>query len=354
MAIYELSSNEIRSVPTTTFAEAQVLERQHLQRVLRAKVETVAKGTMVLAEEFGEWEGSKRRIDLLALDSLANLVVIELKRDDDGAHMELQALRYAAMVSTMTFARAVEVHQRHLRKIGREGDARAAILQHLAWDKPREDEFAQDVRIVLVSANFSAEITSTVMWLNERDLDIRCVRVQPYRLDDRILLDVQQIIPLPEAASYQVQLKEKATESRASSKATGDGPDYTRYDLRIGDTVHSAQPKRRMVYLTVRAALQHGATRDALPLPARMWLVVDGQFASREAFVEAARTKLGPDKFFDERRWFLDDDELIPDAASTFALSNQWGGPNVLEVIDQISAAYPALQISYEAKSSPT
>lgn len=349
MAIYELLSDEIRAIPTTTFAEAQVLERQHLQRVLREKVDTVAPGAMVLAEEFGEWEGSKRRIDILALDSHANLVVIELKRDEDGAHMELQALRYAAMVSTMTFTRAVEVHQRHLAKLGREGDARAAILQHLEWDQP-QDEFAQDVRIVLVSANFSTEITSTVMWLNERYLDIRCVRVQPYRLGERILLDVQQIIPLPEAASYQVQLKEKATESRASLKAAGEGPDFTRYDLRIGGNVYSAQWKRRMAYLVVRAALEQGVRRDTLPVPARKWLVIEGRVASREEFLEGVRAKLGPNKSFEERRWFLDDGELLHDATSTFAFSNQWSGPDVLPMVDQIAEAYPDLGISYEPR----
>jgi len=30
-------------------------------------------------------------------------VAIELKRTEDGGHMELQSTRYAAMVSTMTF-----------------------------------------------------------------------------------------------------------------------------------------------------------------------------------------------------------------------------------------------------------
>lgn len=57
MAIYELTNGKIRPVPTTTFAEAQILERQHLQRVLREKIDVVAPDTMVLTEEFGEWVG---------------------------------------------------------------------------------------------------------------------------------------------------------------------------------------------------------------------------------------------------------------------------------------------------------
>ena len=37
------------------------------------------------------------------------------------------------------------------------------------------------------------------MWLNERDLDIRCVRLGVYKHEVEIFLDVQQVIPLPEA-----------------------------------------------------------------------------------------------------------------------------------------------------------
>jgi hypothetical protein len=349
MPIYEMSSDEIRRVPTTTFAKEHILERQHLQRLLRSSIEMVARGAMVLAEEFGDWEDSSRRIDLLALDKEGNLVVVELKRDHDGGHMELQALRYAAMVSTMTFTDAVDAHQRYLKGLGREDDARAAILQHLEWDEPHEDVFAQDVRIVLVSADFSSEITSTVLWLNERGLDIRCVRVEPYKLDNRILLDIQPIIPLPEAADYQVKVKAKTTESR-TSKTAGKGRDYTQYDLYISGTHHGAPPMRHMIFQVVRAVIAHGAKRADLPDLARRWLVADGHASTREEFVALVRTQLA--KPVDERRWFLNDDELFRDDTSTFALSNQWTGPDVLSIISQIAKQYPELDIRCEASSS--
>ena len=47
--------------------------------------------------------------------------------------------------------------------------------------------FAQEVRIVLVSAEFSKELTTSVMWLNDFGLDIRCVRIHLYRSGQRDL-----------------------------------------------------------------------------------------------------------------------------------------------------------------------
>lgn len=131
--------------------------------------------------------------------------------------MELQALRYAAMVSTMTFDQAVLTHTAYLKQRGWDRDARDTILSHLGWEEPEEDRFAVDVRVVLISEDFSREITTAVMWLNQKNLDIRCVRLSPYRTDGRVLLDIQQVIPLPEAADYQVRIKEKEQRKRNSS-----------------------------------------------------------------------------------------------------------------------------------------
>jgi hypothetical protein len=219
MAIYEFTKEGLRKIAKTNFAAAGFYEREDMQQHLRRNIGIIIPDVLIIAEEFGDWDDSKRRIDLLGIDREGNVVVIEIKRTDDGGHMELQVIRYAAMVSRMTFEEAVRIYEEYLRRDGSSDDASAALLDHLGWPEPIEEQFAQDVKIVLVSADFGKELTTAVMWLNERDLDIRCIRLVPYSDNGRLLVDVQQIIPLPEAAEYQVRIREKEQSVRQERTA---------------------------------------------------------------------------------------------------------------------------------------
>jgi len=217
MPIYRYTKDGIDPVPVTSFQIAGVKERDDLQRLLREDIGIVSPDTLIISEEFGDWEDSRRRIDLLGVHSSGDLVVIELKRTDDGGHMELQALRYAAMVSAMTFERAVEVYSRFLQtRNEHQRDAEATLRAHIESDGDNAEEtFGADTQIVLVSADFSRELTTAVLWLSNRGLPIRCVRLQPYDDSGNLLLNVEQVIPLPEAEEYQVSLRRKETEKRA-------------------------------------------------------------------------------------------------------------------------------------------
>lgn len=226
MPLYEMSADSFRPLSRASFADLKVRERDDLQRLLRAQIGVLGDDLYVLTEEFGDWEDSRLRIDLLAIDSQANLVVVELKRTNDGGHMELQAIRYASMVSAMTFERAEQIHGEFLARMGEPAeDARTRMLTHLGWEEPDEESFAPDVRIVLVSEDFGKELTTAVLWVRERGIDIRCVRLRPYQDGEKRLIDVQQIIPLPEANEYQVQLREKEQVGRKKRAE--------RYDVRL-------------------------------------------------------------------------------------------------------------------------
>ena len=73
-------------------------------------------------------------------------------------------------------------------------------------------------RIILVAGDFRIEVTSAVLWLIERGIDIKCVKVSPYMLESQLLIQIQQIIPVPEASNYMVSLSKKDAEDTANIK----------------------------------------------------------------------------------------------------------------------------------------
>ena len=161
--------------------------------------------------------------------------------------MDLQALRYASMVSTMTFEHAVGVYGRYMEKIGETNkDPRSELLEFLGWEEPNEDAFAQDVRIVLASAGFGRELTTSVLWLRERGIDISCIRMRPYMSDKKVLVEIQRIIPLPEADEYLVHLSEKKRRERIARAGSA------RYDLTLGDQVQTKLSMRKAILMTFR------------------------------------------------------------------------------------------------------
>jgi hypothetical protein len=343
MPLYELTHDALEPIPRTTMQEQFFREREDLQRLLKNSISVIGEDLLLLAEEFSQWEDSKRRVDLLALGRDGALVVIELKRSEDGGHMELQAVRYAAMVSTLRFHQAAAALA-EFRKI-ETTEAEAAILGFLKAPEPPVS-FGQAVRIILVSPGFSPELTTTVLWLNAKGLEIRCVRLRPYRLDQRTLLEVEQIIPLAEAEEYTVRLKEKQEETRQAAESSAD---FTHYDLTVNGQVSPRLWKRNLVWQVVAAAAAAGLTLGQLTsiFPSRKVVVVDGH-PRGDAFLAAAEAERALSGYvFRPERFFMNDDHLIDIGDKTVAISNQWGLPS-LPLIDKIISAVPSAKISYE------
>jgi hypothetical protein len=318
MPLFTFKDKQIAEVTSTNFWAEGIRERDDLQAALRDKMDVISPDTLVISEEFSEWSEGARRIDLLGIDKQASLVVIELKRDETGAHMELQALRYAAMVSTLTFKKAVDIYQKYLNKRAIQKDAETEIVNFLSWSDPLEEQFPTDVRIILASANFSKELTTAVMWLNERDLDIRCVRLKPYKLGAEVLLDIEQIIPLPEAEDYQVKIREQSEERRAAARATRDN---TRYSF-----MGTVYRKNKLVFAVVSQYLKEHpeTTFDSL-----RQVFPDG--LHRSYGVVALQEKA--QRIFDDtghKRYFIAEDEILTTRdGHKIAVCTQWGIGNI-------------------------
>ncbi|MDE0455553.1 MAG: hypothetical protein OXJ63_09635 [Gammaproteobacteria bacterium] len=346
MPIFQIDNNSIQPIANATFEQLELLERQDLQSLLKTRIDVISPDTLVVAEEFSEWEDSRRSIDLLGIDKAANLVVIELKRTQDGGHMELQAIRYAAMIAALTFEKLVTIFGDYLRKNDIDEDPIDLLLNFLNWEEPDEDRFGQEVRIVLASGGFSKELTTSVLWLNEFDLDIRCVRMQPYDNNGQILLDVQTIIPMPETEDYQVRIQEKRRKERASRKTMP-----KKYDIEIAGNSHTALSMRATMFILVSGVLESGATPqqivEVIPGRGTLFKDFDGKLNAEQVREEIMKSDRGQVVPKADRYFCKDDSELFHFANKTYALSNDWWEERTERAAKSLVEAFPSLNIRF-------
>ena len=352
MAIYKVDINKLVAVKRTTFDQQGILERQHIQAMLRDQIDIISPDTMIVSEEFGEWEESKRRIDLLGINKSGNLVVIELKRTEDGGHMELQALRYGAMISTLTFNKLVQIYEKYLVSRSIDQDAKESLLDFLGWDEPDEDSFAQEVKIVLASAEFSKELTTSVIWLNDFGIDIRCVRMHPYIDEGKLLIDIQTVIPVPETADYQIKIREKKQQERAARNITRD---LTKFNLMVNGQSYFSLSKRGLVHRLITSLIEAEKTPleiqsvvDNIPNYSRkLFEVYEGELNGSELH-ELIMSDDSDGRIPRHKRFFSKDGEFYYYDGKTYVLSNQWGN-GTLPTIEALALAFSELKVSCEA-----
>lgn len=339
MPLFEMTPDSLVQVPSSTFVAEQVLERADLQRLLRARIDAIVDDVLIVSEEFGAFAEARRRIDLLGVDREGHLVVFELKRTEDGGHLELQALRYAAMISAMTFDDLVEHYGRYLSQTepAAADEARPRLVDWLEDADGENTVLSREVRIVLVAAGFDREITTTVLWLTDLyNLDIRCIRLTPYKVGERLLLDVQQVIPLPEASELTIQLRRRETQARAARGS--DGRDWTPYVITTPQGRTEPLRKRRAVLAMVTGLHAVGVTAELLSdaLPGSRFLSVEGLLEGEE-LAEALATTY-PMHSDHLGRWFLE--APIHDSGRTWVLSKRWGA-NTERILERLLTLAP-------------
>ena len=233
----------------------------------------------------------------------------------------------------------------YLRQNQCDNDPAAGLRQFLGWEEGGEGSFGEDVRIVLVSAEFSKEITTSVLWLNNRSLDIRCVRLRPHSLDGRLILDVQQVIPLPEAADYTMQLKKKTEETRQAKPRESK---ISTYSVTASGKTQGGLSKNRLVLEVVRAAIAGGFTSAQMRVAftAFRWISVPGRLSAEQFKEEAAKLERRSGGAYDFDHYFCGDDELFRLDERTHALSNRWG-TDTISIVDKLIEKLPPRTVSY-------
>lgn len=215
MYILDQKQKELKEIQQTSFSKQNLKERYDLQEWIDKNPEILGEELLIIQKEFSEFNKTKERLDLLAIDNSGNLVLIENKLDDSGKDVVWQAIKYASYVANLSKNKIIEIYQGYLNKKSSNHTESAVTKICDFFNKDFEQidlNIGYRQRIILVAKEFQPEVTSTVLWLRGNGIDIQCIKIIPYKLDNEILVDVDKIIPLPETSNYLVGLREKEIE----------------------------------------------------------------------------------------------------------------------------------------------
>lgn len=210
MYLIDKENNRIQNLAKKTFTELGFRERQHLQEWIANKPESLGEELLIIQKEFDGFNDTNERLDLLALDKDANIVVIENKLDDTGRDVTWQIMKYASYCSTLNKKDIINIYQSYLDKQGKGENASENIAEFLGKEIEEVDlNKGNTQRMMLIAANFRKEVTSTVLWLMNYKLRIQCFKVTPYSLGEQLFLNLEQIIPTKDTEEFIISMASK-------------------------------------------------------------------------------------------------------------------------------------------------
>ncbi len=220
MFILDQDSNQLQKAKVCSFKELNLEERKHLQEWIANEPSSLGEELLIIQKEFDGFADTKERLDLLAIDKQGRLVIIENKLDDSGRDVTWQAIKYASYCSSLSKAEIIQIYQKYLG--GKDINAEESISEFIDGTPIEEIELNPDnsQRIFFVAANFRKEVTSSVLWLANFGLNIKCFKVTPYLYNNRILIDFDQIIPIKDTEDYTIKMASKKQEAAQEAGAT--------------------------------------------------------------------------------------------------------------------------------------
>ncbi|MET8577791.1 DNA-binding protein [Streptomyces sp. NPDC005012] len=249
--LFTVSGPSATPVSPTGLATEGLLERQHLQEWVIDNPQVLGEAVLVITAEFDRWADTdgvpaRDRLDVLGLDATGRLVVVELKRGTADRDVHLQAITYAALVSRFDIDTLAQAHRDFLARRGQTADldaSRQRLLDHVDGDW--SPELLQRPRQVIIAADFPKQVTHTVVWLSEMNLDIDLIQVGLWKVEGHLVASFTKVYPTPEVEEFTLaparveakaaaqKLEERSRAQNAVHVLVGAGllPDGTRLRL---------------------------------------------------------------------------------------------------------------------------
>ena len=210
--------NEVEKLQECSFGELGFKEKENLQEWIAKEPAIRGEALLIIQKEFSGFSDTQERLDLLALDKDGSLVVIENKLDDTGKDVTWQALKYASYCSKLSKENIRKIYQDYLDGMDSKYKAEDKLSEFFEAMDYEDLNLNQGItqRVILIAAKFRKEVTSTVLWLLNFQIQLQCFRATPYSMKDKLFLNVEQIIPTQDAEDYMIGMAEKAQDDIGS------------------------------------------------------------------------------------------------------------------------------------------
>ncbi len=227
MYLINKEDKKLSKVLCNSFSKLALQERYDLQEWVVNHPEIFSEELLIIQKEFDGFDGTRERLDVLALDKNGNIVVIENKGDDTGRNVIWQNLKYVSYCSTLTKQQILDIYQLYLDKFFPNEKAIDNLKEFYEVEDLNELILNEDQRMFFVALDYRKEVTSSAMWLLNKGIDVKCFKVSLYEISHNLLIDIEQIIPVKEAEDYIISMTNKVSDASAAKKRT-----YEIYNLR--------------------------------------------------------------------------------------------------------------------------
>src|SRR5690606_20058581 len=98
------------------------------------------------------------------------------------------------------------------------GDASSLLCEFFGEEDMEELKLnkGNSQRLMMVAANFRKEVTSTALWLLGYGIVVQCFKTTPFSDGNELYLNIEQIIPKPEAKVLKIGNSTKEAEEKST------------------------------------------------------------------------------------------------------------------------------------------
>ena len=202
--LYKIKGKEAKNIAETKLSEEEKLE-QDLENWIENNPSILDEDLLIIGRQVLIPEVNDR-IDLLALDTNGNVVIIELKKGRLKDPADVQSLRYASYVSRWEYDDLERQANNYYSEKGVEDFNFNERFEEFCTEAGIDEvpDLNQEQRIIILGSKLKEKLGSVALWLREHSIDIKIIEIAIFKEGETLLLNPQVIIPVATTEKFEI------------------------------------------------------------------------------------------------------------------------------------------------------